>query len=213
MSSVMQIMLKQSGIYIIFFFFFPPHFRNRGKYFALILFWILDLDKFDFSHDRGLLKVLDITMVTVPLPLPDGRKWLLLLWREGCVWPKEAEAADPNFQGSPVLPFHLLSTSLFFLFLGPSHGRGNLTLASDQLLIHGLSPFTHAAKNLRRNSGKHSSRHYLSWNAQASEYLLNAVATELYHQCNALTQHSSVLNLGTVLKGLTAVGFYLHLPR
>ena len=153
----------------LLFFIFPLHFRNRGKYFALSVFCILDLDRFDFSHVHGWLQVLDI--ITVPWPMPDSRRirLRLLLWREVWVWPKLVDAGDPNFQGSSVLHFSLLCTSFFFPFLAPSPGRGIFTLAPDDLLIHGLSPFTNTTKKLRSNSGKHSNMYYLSWKEQVVE--------------------------------------------
>lgn len=134
---------------------------------------------------------------------------------DGWVRPKAVEAADPNFQGSRVLPFPLLCTSLF-LFLSPSRGRGNLTLAPHKFFIHGLSPFINVVKKLRSNSGNHTiGTIYPEMDKQwrSRGYLFNAVDTVLYPQHNSPTQHSSVLNLGTVLQGLTAIGLYLLLPQ
>lgn len=74
----------------------------------------------------------------------------------GWFCPKAIEAEDPNFEGSPIFSFSLLCSSLFFLFLAPSHNRSLLTLAPGMHFIQSFLQFTSAAKKLKSNSGKHA---------------------------------------------------------
>lgn len=201
----------------LLFFIFPPHFRNRGKYFALSLFRILNLDIFDFSHDHGWLKVLDIIMVMFPWPLPDSRRTRrLLLWREVWVWPQAVEAPDSNFQGSPVLPFpfsasHSFSSSLLLLVaeaISLCPQTTSLSMGYRHLPTLPRSSETTLANTATGTTSPETVRVW-RWRG----YLLNAVDTVLYPQRDAPMQHCSVPSLGTVLQGLMAVGLYLHLPK
>lgn len=88
--------------------------------------------------------------------MPDSRRVRMVAITEAGWVCQKAIEADQNFEGSPIPSSPLLCSSLFFLFLAPSHNRSLLTLAPGTHFIRGFLQFTSAAKKLRSNSGKHA---------------------------------------------------------
>lgn len=197
-------MLKWRGILVFclvlvvwVFFIFPPHFRNRGKYSALPLSWVLNLDIFYF--DQGTRYYHGYGMVPWPLQIVAESGCCHCGGKSGSDQQKQQKQQTQIFMAHQSFSSPSMHITLFPLPCSFSWRRQLLSSPRPPLYPCVITIYQHYQKSSEAtlsNTAIWSIYPEMDNEQRWRRYLLNAVGTVLYLQSNAPTQHSSVLNLG-----------------